>query len=66
MNIALTGAAIILLAILGGMVIVRRNSSAQPIPVKVVLFGVYFWGLVFLQSVVFGLLYTVCTSKFGF
>ncbi|HEY8094529.1 MAG TPA: hypothetical protein VIE65_00350 [Methylobacter sp.] len=57
MNIALTGAVIALLATLGGIVIVRRNSPEQPIPVKVVLFGVYFWGLVFLQSVVFGLLF---------
>ncbi len=57
MNIALTGAAIALLATLGGAVMVWRNSPAQPAPVKVVLFGVYFWGLVFLQLVVFGLLF---------
>ncbi len=55
MNIALTGAAIALMATLGGIVIVRRNSPQQPIPVKAVLFGLYFWGLVFLQLVVFGL-----------
>ena len=55
MNIALTGAAIALMAALGGIVIVRRNSPQQPIPVKAVLFGLYFWGLVFLQLVVFGL-----------
>jgi len=47
----------LLLATLGGVVIVRRNSPAQPVPVKIVLFGVYFWGLVFLQLVVFGLLF---------
>ncbi|PPK77711.1 hypothetical protein B0F87_10189 [Methylobacter tundripaludum] len=44
-----------LMATLGGIVIVRRNSPQQPIPVKAVLFGLYFWGLVFLQLVVFGL-----------
>ncbi|WP_200877417.1 hypothetical protein [Methylobacter tundripaludum] len=53
MNIALTGVAIALMATLGGIVIVRRNSSQQPIPVKAVFFGLYFWGLVFLQLVVF-------------
>jgi len=55
MNIALTGVAIGLMATLGGIVIVRRNSPQQPIQVKAVLFGLYFWGLVFLQLVVFGL-----------
>ncbi|TAN66945.1 MAG: hypothetical protein EPN17_11985 [Methylobacter sp.] len=55
MNIALTGVAIVLIATLGGVVIVRRNSSQQPIQVKAVLFGLYFWGLVFLQLVIAGL-----------
>jgi hypothetical protein len=57
MNLALTGAAIVLLATLGGVVMVRRNAPEQPMPVKTVLFGLYFWGLIFLQSVVFGLLF---------
>jgi len=55
MNIAFIGVAIGLMATLGGIVIVRRNSPQQPIQVKAVLFGLYFWGLVFLQLVVFGL-----------
>lgn len=55
MNIALTGAAMLLTAALGGMVIVRRNSLEQPIQVKAVLFGLYFWGLMFLQLIIFGL-----------
>ena len=46
-----------LMASLGGIIIVRRNSPQQPIQVKVVLFGLYFWGLVFFQLVVFGLGY---------
>jgi hypothetical protein len=57
MNIALIGAAVMLVATLGGIVMVRRNSSQQPFQVKVVLFGIYFWGLVFFQLVVFGLGY---------
>jgi hypothetical protein len=55
-NFALTGAVIVLLATLGGVVIVRRKFPEQPIPVKAVLFGLCFWGLVFLQLLVFGLL----------
>jgi hypothetical protein len=57
MNIALTGVVMVLMATLGGIAIVRRNSSEQPIQVKIVLFGLYFWGLAFLQLVVFGLLF---------
>jgi hypothetical protein len=57
MNIALIGVAILLVAILGGIVMVRRNSSQQPSQVKAVLFGIYFWGLVFFQLVIFGLGY---------
>lgn len=56
MNIELTGVVIVLVATLGGIVIVRRNSSQQPIQVKAVLFGLYFWGLVFFQLVIVGLL----------
>ncbi|MGR9014229.1 MAG: hypothetical protein ACU83U_11340 [Gammaproteobacteria bacterium] len=56
MDIALTGVVIVLVATLGGSVIVRRNSSQQPIQVKAVLFGLYFWGLMFLQLVIAGLL----------
>ncbi|MDO9047845.1 MAG: hypothetical protein Q7U66_08930 [Methylobacter sp.] len=55
MSIALIGVAIVLTATLGGIVIVRRNSPQQPIQVKAVLFGLYFWGLVFLQLALFGL-----------
>ena len=47
----------VLMATLGGIAIVRRNSPEQPIQVKIVLFGLYFWGLAFLQLVVFGLLF---------
>ena len=57
MNIALIGIAIALMATLGGIIMVRRNSSQQPIPIKVVLFGLYFWGLVFLQLIGVGLLF---------
>jgi cytochrome c biogenesis protein ResB len=56
-NIALIGVVIAMVAIIGGIVIVRRNPSQQPFQVKVVLFGIYFWGLVFSQLLVLGLGY---------
>jgi hypothetical protein len=52
MNIASTGAAVVLMAALGSIILIRRNSSQQPIHVKAVFFGLYFWGLVFLQLIV--------------
>ena len=57
MYIALVGAVIALIAALGGIIAVRRSSSQQPIQVKAVLFGLYFWALVFFQLIVFGLGY---------
>jgi hypothetical protein len=48
-NIALTGTLVLLISALGGWIIVRCYSSGQPRQVKAVLFGLYFWGLVFLQ-----------------
>jgi hypothetical protein len=58
MNFALIGAAIAVISTLGGIFFVKRNSPQQPIQVKAVLFGLYFWGLVFLQLMIYGLVYS--------
>jgi uncharacterized membrane protein len=55
---AITGAVIIVLSSLFSVFFVKRNHSQQPKEVKVVLFGLYFWGLVFLQSIVWALAYS--------
>lgn len=52
MNIALAGVIIFSLSVLGGWLIVRGYSSEHPRQVKAVLFGLYFWGLVFLQLLI--------------
>jgi hypothetical protein len=52
MNIALSGIIIFLIAALGGWIIVKYNSANQPRQVKAVLFGLYFWGLVFFQLLI--------------
>jgi hypothetical protein len=56
-SFAAIGAGIVIISALGGLFFIKRNSSQQPKPVKAVLFGLYFWGLVFLQLIVFGLGY---------
>jgi len=51
------GVGIVIISALGGVFFIKRNSPQQPKQVKAVLFGLYFWGLVFLQLLVFGLGY---------
>ena len=57
MNFAAIGVGIVIISALGAVFFIKRNSSQQPKQVKAVLFGLYFWGLVFLQLIVFGLGY---------
>jgi hypothetical protein len=52
MNIALTGVAVFALSVLGGWLLVRHLSPRQDRQVKAVLFGLYFWGLAFLQLLI--------------
>ncbi|MGR8978481.1 MAG: hypothetical protein ACU84H_00095 [Gammaproteobacteria bacterium] len=51
MNIALIGLAIFLISAAGGLLLVKRHTQ-QPKQVKAVLFGLYFWGLAFLQLMI--------------
>lgn len=57
MAIALTGIAIFVIAVAGGWLIVRRKSSEQDKQVKVLLFGLYFWVLVFVQLLIVAAIY---------
>ena len=57
MNYAAITVAIVIISALGGVFFIKRNSSEEPNQVKAVLFGLYFWGLVFLQLIFFGLGY---------
>ncbi|MGZ8192410.1 MAG: hypothetical protein ACXW0H_05120 [Methylobacter sp.] len=59
MDFATIAIAIVVISIFGGMFVVKHKSSEQPKLVKVILFGLYFWGLVFLQLLIFGLVYSV-------
>ena len=57
MSFTAIGVGIVIISALGGVFFIKRNASQEPKQVKAVLFGLYFWGLVFLQLVVFGLGY---------
>jgi hypothetical protein len=56
-NFAAIAVVIVIVSALGALFFIKRNSSEQPKQVKAIFFGLYFWGLVFLQLVVFGLGY---------
>jgi len=59
MSFTAIGVGIVIISVLGGVFFIKRTSSQQPKQVKAVLFGFYFWGLVFLQLLVFGLGYSL-------
>ncbi|WP_374087766.1 hypothetical protein [Methylomicrobium lacus] len=58
MQLTLIGIFILILASGGGWLLVRRHPKEHATQVKAVLFGLYFWGLVFLQLVAAALLYS--------
>jgi len=43
----------------GGWLLVKRHPKEHATQVKAVLFGLYFWGLVFLQLIIAALLYSL-------
>ncbi|WP_024299896.1 hypothetical protein [Methylomicrobium lacus] len=59
MQLTLIGILILILAAGGGWLLVRRHPKEHATQVKAVLFGLYFWGLVFLQLIIAALLYSL-------
>jgi len=58
-QLTLIGILILILAAGGGWLLVRRHPKERATQVKAVLFGLYFWGLVFLQLIIAALLYSL-------
>jgi hypothetical protein len=54
---AITSGTILIIAILGGIYFARKNSIEKENQVKVMLFVLYFWLLVFIQVILFALGY---------
>ncbi|MEQ1531806.1 MAG: hypothetical protein ABL925_21050 [Methylococcales bacterium] len=57
MQIVIIATIIVIVACLGGVWFVKRHVDVQQTQVKAVLFGLYFWALVFLQVIIWGLSY---------
>ncbi|WAK00803.1 hypothetical protein [Methylobacter sp. YRD-M1] len=65
MNIAIIGAVMVIIAVIGGILFVRRHTEQPQIQVKMVLFGLYFWGLIFVEIIILALAYAL-NQKFHF
>jgi uncharacterized membrane protein len=65
MNIAIIGMVMTIVAVIGGILFVRRHTEQSQIQVKMVFFGLYFWGLIFVEIIILALVYAL-NQKFHF
>ncbi len=57
MTIAITGLGIFLVSVVGAWLLVRRNAEVKASQTTVIVFGLYFWVLAFLQLLILALGY---------
>jgi hypothetical protein len=57
MAYAVIAIGVALVAAVSALLLVRRHANLQERVLKAVFFGLYFWGLVFLQLIVVALVY---------
>jgi hypothetical protein len=61
MIITIIAVTILTISIVGGILLVRRNVSEQQRQTKILLFGLFFWILAFVQLIVVAIGYSVMT-----
>jgi len=61
MIVTIIGVSILTISIVGGILLVRHNVSEQQRQTKILLFGLYFWVLAFVQLIVVAIGYSVMT-----
>ena len=64
MDFVIIGIGIIIVSALAGIFLARRHTEQHQTPVKMILFGLYFWGLVFLQLLIAALVYMLIRRGF--
>ena len=57
LSYAAIGIALVFIASVISWFIVKRNATQQPKQVKIILFGLYFWGFIFLQLAIYAVIY---------
>jgi hypothetical protein len=51
------GSALVIISTVLSLLILKFKSAEQPKQVKIILFGLYFWGFIFLQLAVCSVVY---------
>lgn len=64
MDFAGIGIVILGVSALGGIFLSKRHIEQQQTPVKMILFGLYFWGLLFFQLLIVALVYALNKHSF--
>ncbi|MSS75394.1 MAG: hypothetical protein EXR90_00420 [Methyloglobulus sp.] len=59
MSYAVIGIVLVILSTALSLLILKFKSAEQPKQVKIMLFGLYFWGFIFLQLTVCAVVYYV-------
>jgi hypothetical protein len=57
MSYAVIGTALVIISTALSLLILKYKASQQPKQVKIILFGLYFWGFIFLQLAVCAVVY---------
>jgi len=63
MNVAVVAIAILVISTVGATLWARRSGSDTQRQTKILLFALYFWILVFLQSILAAIGYSVFTGQ---
>jgi hypothetical protein len=62
MSVAITGVTILLVSVILGLLLARRNATDRQRQTKILLFVLFFWALVFAQLLVVAIGYSVLTG----
>ena len=62
MNAAIVGTAILVISIVGATLWARQSGAGKQKQAKILLFGLYFWILMFLQLILAALGYSILTG----
>jgi hypothetical protein len=62
MSVAITGVTILLVSVIGGLLLARRNATDRQRQTRILLFVLFFWALAFAQLLVVAIGYSVLTG----
>ncbi len=62
MTVTLVGITILIISILGAILLVKRSDPDTQRQSRILLFGLYFWVIAFLQLILASILYSVLTG----